>query len=46
MDSRIPSHLLAGVLEGSKDQDLLIRDVRADMDANAELAESLRMRSR
>ena len=44
IDSRIPAHVLADLLEGSIEQDLLIREVVADMDEMTELERRLRRR--
>jgi hypothetical protein len=46
VDPRIPSHVLADLLEGSITQDMLIRSVVADMHELRELEESLGRRSR
>jgi hypothetical protein len=44
IDSRIPAYVLADLLEGSIEQDLLIREVVADMDEMTELERRLRRR--
>ena len=46
IDSRIPAFVLADLLEGSIAQDLLIREVVADMDSLTELEERLGRRAR
>jgi len=46
IDSRIPAAYLADLLEGSIEQDLLVREIRADMQSYRELSEKLRKRSR
>jgi len=45
-DPRIPSHVLAGLLEGSIAQDALTRSVVADMHGLRELEQRLKKRSR
>jgi len=44
IDSRIPAHVLADILEGAIEQDLMIREVVADMDKLTELERRLRRR--
>lgn len=46
IDSRIPASYLADLLEGSMEQDQLIREVVADMDSFTELQERLGRRAR
>ena len=46
VDPRIPSHILADLLEGSIAQDLLIRSAVDDMEGLKELEEKLGKRSR
>ena len=46
IDSRIPAHVLADLLEGSIAQDMLIRSVTADMDELTELEQRLGRRTR
>jgi hypothetical protein len=46
LDSRIPASYLADLLEGSIEQDLMIREVRADMQSLGDLEERLGKRAR
>jgi len=43
---RIPSHILADLLEGSLAQDMLIREAAADINSLRELEEKLKRRAR
>jgi hypothetical protein len=44
IDSRIPASVLAGLLEGSIEQDQMIRDIVADMHGLTELEQRLSRR--